>query len=232
MKAILLPACALFAVAAGAAAAPAGPAPAAGDLSRLAFQNDLLQKQLELAKGKTFYLVLDPQERSLELKYKAALLQSYRVDGLEVGVPQVMFRTRVEASAWEGRIWHAGELDPARELDRVEVEAPPPTPEGQDLPVQIPPTPEEKYPVPARYHIRFDGGLSIEVRPPGSGESSGFWARLGERWSSWWADAKAAGKSEPDDLVRLHLVMSKKDAESLYRALPPNTDLLVMPPRP
>lgn len=232
MKPILLPACALFAVAALAAAPPAAPVPSGSDLSRLAFQNDLLQKQLDLAKGKSFYLVLDPQERSLRLKYKAALLQSYRVEGLEVGVPRVMFRTRVEASAWEGRIWRGGSLDPARELDRVEVQAPPPTPEGQEIPVQVPPTPEEKYPVPTRYHIRFEGGLSIEVRPPGSGESQGFWARLGARWSTWWADARAAGKSEPDDLVRLHVVMSKQDAASLYRALPPDTDLLVMPPRP
>jgi hypothetical protein len=232
MKPWLLAALVTFATASAAAVPAAGPVPTADELARLAFRNDLLQKQLDLAKGKDFYLILNPADKSLELMYRAALLQSYRVDGLEIGVPRVLFRERVEASAWEGRIWRGGALDPARELDRVEMQAPPPTPEGQEVEVKVPQTPEEKYPVPARYHIRFEGGLSIEVRPPGSEAEKGFWERLGERWSTWWTDAKAASKSEPDDTVRLHIVLSKKDAESLYRALPPNTALLVVPPRP
>lgn len=231
MKATYLAACLALATASTLAAATA-PAPNPGDLARLSYENDLLAKQLELAKGKDFYLLLDPAVNSLELRFKNALLQSYRVEGLEIGVPQVVFRTRGEASAWQGKIWHKGTLDPVRALDRVEVQAPPPTPEGQEIEVQVPQTPEEKYPVPPRYHIRFDGGLSIEVRPPGSEASTGFWARLGERWNAWWSDAKAASKSEPDDTVRLHVVLSKKDAESLYRALPPNTALLVVPPKP
>jgi hypothetical protein len=231
MRAPLLAALVTLATAA-AAAPPAGPVPTAADLARLTFQNDLLQKQVDLAKGKDFYLILDPAGKSLELMYRAALLQSYRVDGLEIGVPRVLFRPRVEAAAWEGRIWTKGTLDPFRELDRVEMQAPPPTPEGQEVEVKVPQTPEEKYPVPARYHIRFEGGLSIEVRPPGSEAEKGFWERLGERWSTWWTDAKAASKGEPDDTVRLHIVLSKKDAESLYRALPPNTALLVIPPQP
>ena len=51
MKTGLLPAIA-WAVAATVAAAPA--APAGSDLARLALQNDLLQKQVDLAKGKEF----------------------------------------------------------------------------------------------------------------------------------------------------------------------------------
>jgi hypothetical protein len=232
MRSTLLSAFVTLAAAASAATAPSAPALSNDDLARLAFKNDLLQKRLDLASGKEFYLVLDPTEKSLELMFKAALLQSYHVDGLEIGVPQVIYRDRAEASDWEGKVWHKGALDPARALDREEVVAPPPTAEGTEIEVQVPQTPEEKYPVPARYHIRFDGGLSIEVRPPGTDTDSGFWSKLMTRWSAWWADAKAAGKSDPDDTVRLHVVMSKKDAESLYRALPPNTALLVVPPSP
>ena len=88
----------------------------------------------------------------------------------------------------------------------------------------------QKYPVPSRYHIRFDGGLSIEVRPPGTEAKAGFWSRFTSRLGAWWADAKAA--SGDKDTVRLHVVLSKQDAESLYRALPPNTALLVVPPSP
>ncbi len=210
-------------------AAPAGPAPSGGDLAKLAVQNDLLAKQVELAKAKEFYLLFDTQAQTLTLMYHAALLQQYRVEALEVGVPRVVYRPRTDASRWEGRIWERGALDPPRELDRVEIQAPPPTKEGTEVEVAVPQTPEEKYPVPARYHIRFAGGLSIEVRPPGSDSQRGFWAGLMDSWSTWWADALAASQVEPTDMVRLHVVLSKKDADSLYRALPPETRLLVLP---
>jgi hypothetical protein len=211
------------------AAAPPAPAPTAGELTRLSLQNDLLQKQVDLAKGKEFYLLLDPRLQTLTLMFRAAFLQQYRVEALEVGVPRVVYRTRADVSGWVGRIWEKGSLDPARELDRVEMQAPPPTKEGTELEVQVPLTPEEKYPVPARYHIRFAGGLSIEVRPPNSDAARGFWARVAAGFATWWSDAKAASRIEPTDTVRLHVVLSKKDAESLYRALPPDTKLLVLP---
>jgi hypothetical protein len=223
----------LAAAAALAAPTPPAPAPALApspvDVSRLALQNALLQKQLELAKGKEFYLLLDAKAQTLTLLYRAALLQRYRVSALEVGVPRVVYRTRTDASRWEGRIWEKGNLDPARELDRVEMQAPPPTREGTEIEVKVPQTPEEKYPVPPRYHIRFAGGLSIEVRPPNTDTKRGFWARIFGSLATWLADAKAASGSEPTDTVRLHVVMSKTDAESLYRALPPDTKLLVLP---
>jgi len=220
-----LGALALFAATATAPAAPE-------DLARLTAANDLLAKQVALAKGKEFYLLLDPSERTLHLMLKGALLQRYTVTGLEVGVPRVLYRTRADAADWEGRVWDGGRLDPARPLDRVEVQAPPPTAEGTELEVKVPPTPEEKYPVPSRYHIRFTGGLSIEIRPPADAETSkGFWSKISEGFASWWADARAASRSAPTDTVRLHVVLSRKDAESLYRALPPNTKLLVVPPR-
>jgi hypothetical protein len=231
MRTGLLAAVAFTAVTAVAAAAPPARAPAPGDLTRLTIQNDLLQKQVALAKAKEFYLLLDTQAQTLTLMFHAALLQQYHVEGLEVGVPRVIYRTRADVAHWEGRIWEKGALDPARELDRVEMQAPPPTKEGIEPTVQVPQTPEEKYPVPRRYHIRFAGGLSIEVRPPGSEATRGFWANLAASWSTWWADAKAASQSAPEDTVRLHVVLSKKDAESLYRALPPDTKLLVLPPR-
>ena len=232
MRTGFLPAVALAAAATFAATTPKAPAPTPGELSRLALQNDLLTKQLELAKGKEFYLLLDPQARSLTLMFRAALLQQYRVEALEVGVPRVVYRTRADVSRWEGRLWEKGALDPERKLDREEMQAPPPTAAGTEIEVKVPQTPEEKYPVPPRYHIRFAGGLSLEVRPPNTDTERGFWARIKASFSSWLADAKAASRSEPTDTVRLHVVLSKKDAESLYRALPPATKLLVLPPRP
>jgi len=228
MRTGFLPAVALAAATAVGAAAPT---PTAAELARLTLRNELLKKQLDLAKAKEFYLVLDPQAETLTLMYRAALLQQYRVEALEVGVPRVVYKTRSDVSEWEGRIWEKGALDPARALDRVEVQAPPPTREGTEIEVKIPQTPEEKYPVPPRYHIRFAGGLSIEVRPPNTDAKRGFWSRIGAGLSAWWSDARAASRLEPTDTVRLHIVLSKKDAESLYRALPPDTKLLALPPR-
>ena len=229
MKTGLLPAIVLAAASAVAAPTPSAPAATPNEFSKLTLQNSLLQKQLDLAKGKEFYLLLEPQAKTLTMMFRAAVLQSYRVEALEVGVPRVVYRTRAEASRWEGRIWEKGNLDPERELDRVEIQAPPPTPEGTEIPVEVPKTPEEKYPVPSRYHIRFAGGLSIEVRTPNTDTQRGFWARMTGSLATWFEDARAASRSEPTDTVRLHVVMSKNDAESLYRALPPNTKLLVIP---
>ena len=229
MRASLASVLLLTAASIAVAAAPSAPAPKPADLTRLSQQNELLKHQLDLAKAKEFYILLDPRAQKLTLMYRAALLQQYKVEALEVGLPRIAYRTRSGSSRWEGRIWEKGALDPARALDRVEVQAPPPTKEGTEVPVQIPPTPEEKYPVPARYHIRFAGGLSLEVRPPGSDEKRGFWSRLGHSFSTWWADARTAASPAPADTVRLHVVMSKQDAESLYRALPPDTKLLVLP---
>ena len=232
MRSVFLPAVALVAAAALAATTPTASTPTTGDLSRLVQKNELLKKQLELAKGKEFYLLLDPQAQTLSLMFRAALLQQYRVEALEVGVPRVVYRPHADISRWDGRIWEKGALDPTRELDRVEMQAPPPTKEGTEPEVRIPLTPEEKYPVPPRYHIRFAGGLSIEVRPPNTDAKRGFWANVKANVAAWFEDAKAASRSEPTDTVRLHLVLSKKDAESLYRALPPATKLFVLPPRP
>jgi len=213
----LLPTLALLAAGLGAST---GPAPQPAELRHLAAQNDLLAKELALAKGKEFYLLADPAGKTLKLLYRGALLQQYKVDGIEVGVPQVAFRSRVEPGTWEGRVWENGALDPPRALDRIEI------------PAVVPPTPEEKYPVPPRYHIRFAGGLSIEVRTPGPEARRGFWGRMAASLAAWWDDAKAAASSSPTDTLRLHLSMPKQDAESLYRALPPETKLLVVPQTP
>ena len=209
---------------------PASPAPSKDDVAKLQRENLLLRQQTDLAKGKEFYLLLDPAAKSLSLNLRGATLQSWSVVGIEAGAPRVAFVSRGLPDDWEGRIWPDGNLDPERPLDRFELEAPPVTPEGTEVAVPIPPTPEEKYPVPARYHIRFAGGLSIEVIPPGRAEEAGLWSRLGTGFSSWWHDFRQAVATEPTDRLRLRIVLGTKDADSLYRALPPNTKLMVIPP--
>ncbi len=211
-------------------AAP-GPAPSRDEVARAERQGLLLKQQAELSQGKNFYLILDPRQRTLTLFLRGATLQTWKLAGLEVGAPRIAFVSRGLPEDWEGRIWSNGSLDPERKIDRYELQAPPPTEEGTEQEIPIPPTPEEKYPVPPRYHIRFDGGLSIEVIPPGPQEAMGFFARLAARLTLWWHDAKQAMSSSPEDRIRLRLVLSAKDADSVYRCLPPETKLLVVPPQ-
>lgn len=196
----------------------------------LARENEILRKRVELATGDIFYLLLDPAAGNIKLMLKGAVLQDYPVQGLEVGEPRVAFVGKGLPAGWEGRIWSKGALDPGRPQDRIEVDVPPPGQEEETKPAVIPPTPEEKFPVPPRYRIKYEGGLSLEVRPREMDEKMGSWERLRAAWKVWWNDAVTVAGKEPEDTIRLRMVLKPEDADSLYRALPPETRLLILPP--
>jgi hypothetical protein len=204
------------------------------EAERLARENEILKRHVDLSRGDAFYMVLDPNALRLKLFLRGAVLQDFRVQGLEVGAPRVAFVSRGLPKDWEGRIWTDGKLDPPREQERVEMVAPPPSTDENEDNAPAPPiplTPEEAYPVPARYHIRYGGGLALEVSPGSvSGEKKGLWAGISDAWSAWWADVKAVARKEPKDALRLRMTLSTEDANSLYRALPPETKLLIVPP--
>ena len=211
------------------AAVAAGAQPAADparDVARLQAENAALERLIDLAGGKEFYLVLDPAVPDLTLMLRGAELHRYPVLAVSVGEPRVGFVRRGERAAWQGVIFSGGRLDPARELDRLEIT--PPEASGGEEPqkVVIPPTPEEAYPVPLRYHIRFDQGPSIEIRPREADQTSR-WARLRTWWSARWRDTLAALRPPADELVRLRIVLAPEDANVLYRSLPPDVKLLV-----
>jgi len=185
-----------------------------------------LEKSIELAGGKEFYLVLDPTVPDLTLMLRGAELKRYKVLGLAEGEPRVAFVRRGARAGWQGVVFSKGRLDPPRELDRLEITPPPPSAKGEEPKVIVPPTPEEAYPVPLRYHIRFDRGPSIEIRPR-EADSSSRWARLTTWWGARWRDTLAALRSPADELVRLQIVLAPEDANTLYRSLPPDVKLLV-----
>ena len=74
----------------------AAPAPSTlrAQAARLQRGNSFLQRQIELADGKEFYLVLDPGGPDLTLMLSGAELQRYPVVGLQVGEPRVSWVTR------------------------------------------------------------------------------------------------------------------------------------------
>ncbi len=200
------------------------------EVARLQRSNLVLERTLELARSKEFYLVLDPAGADLTLMLRGATLQRYPILGLRVGRPRVAWISRSDAQPWQGVIWSNGELDPPRQVDRLVVKGGQAVGAGEEpKPPPIPPTPEQLYAVPVQYHIRFSGGRSIEIRPHEADANLGHWPRLAAWWGSKWRDVIAAVRSRNRDAVRLRVVLNPKDAESVYRALPPATRLIVLP---
>jgi hypothetical protein len=209
---------------AGAGGAAQDPAREAATLAR---DNAVLEKLVTLATGKNFYLVLDPSAMDLTLMLRGAELRRYHVLALSVGVPRRAWVRHESPAPWQDVIWTGGRLDPPREIDRqVIVTTPPGQGQAEPQPV-VPPTPEEAYPVPLRYHIRFGDGPAIEIRPREADAKAGRWSRFSAWWSARWRDARAALRAHPDELVRLRVVLAPEDADMLYRSLPPDTALLV-----
>jgi hypothetical protein len=54
------------------------------------------------------------------------------------------------------------------------------------------------------------------------------WVRMRTWWAAKWRDVLAVMRARDRDALRLRIVLSPNDAESLYRALPPDVRLLVL----
>ena len=83
-------------------------------MARLELSTALLERKLELAGGKDFYLLLDPVEFTLTLMLRGAELRRFAVLGLQVGYPRVSWFDRRDPHSWQGVTWSNGELDPPR----------------------------------------------------------------------------------------------------------------------
>lgn len=205
-------------------------APSKEAMAETARQIDLLEKRVELAQSDQFYVVVDPNANKLVLMLHGAVLRDYPIEALQVGTPRVAFRQRHLADNWQGKVWGDGALVPARDIDRIEIVPPDSTKADSVQAYKPPPLPEEMYPVPARYHVRYAGGLSLEVRPHELDAMSLKWSqRVRNSWGLWYRDLRAAVAQHPEDIVRLRIVMKPEHAASFYRALPPSTRLLVLP---
>ena len=220
------------------AAVPAASSDPRSEAARLQRTNAQLQRQIELAAGKEFYLVLDPRAAGLTLMLKGAPLQRFTVLALQVGHPRVAWMRARDPRHVQSVIWSGGELDPPRQLDRLVIQAVEPgKEEAEQAPPQVPPTPEELYPVPSRYHVRFADGLSVEILPREADATVGRWARTRAAVVEKWHDIIAAARASGRDAIRLRITLDPKEAQSFYRSLPPAVRLIVLdgevePPQP
>jgi hypothetical protein len=198
------------------AAALAGAAPPSHEeVARLRRDVAIQQARLDLAAGEGFYLLLDPTNARLRLMFAGAILEEYPVLGMDLGVSRRAFVRGEPPAGWTGRIWAGGRLAPARTLAVV-------PPEGIDLEAWVPPTPEEAYPAPGRYRVRYEGGLALEI---GGGEQT-LLGSLGQRLG----DCARLLLGLSPDRVRIRLRLDPAQAASLYRGLPEPTRLLILPP--
>lgn len=173
-----------------------------------------LAAQAELAEQDAFYLVLELASKKLSLRFHGALIREYAVEAISVGRPRVLVRSTDVEGEWRGRVWHQATLDPPLEVSRTVIE--PPTGEMvEEAPVAVPPTPEERFPAPERYRVRFAEGLALEVHSGARGSAS---------WREPFLQVWRAGQ----DGLRLRLQMSPGDAGALYRSLPAGVSLLVV----
>jgi len=204
------------------------PSPAA--MARLARENQLLQLQLDLASGNDFYLLLDARTRSLRVMLQGVTLRDYQIRELKIGVPRVLFRQSDLPKGWQDRIWSDPQLVPARARDRLEIVA---TGDSTTMPEPpVPLTPEEAFPAPPNYRIRYAGGLALDIRsetppamlPDSLREDTSLMGRL----RAWVMGARSVLIEEERDPMRVRAVLRAEDAAALYRSMPPGTKLLVL----
>jgi len=210
-------------LAAGGASAPVNPpAGVATSADRLVREVESeatrLRAELALAQGPDFYLRLDARARRLALVLRGVPLEEHELDAFETGRPRVLFWKRPLAPDWDLRSYGGGRLEPSRQHDRVEIQAPVPSPTGDEAalepsPPAIPPTAEEAYSVPSRYRILFDGGMSVEVVARGGGRNRPWPRRAWDAIRLRLDDlSEVLGGSENAD-VRIRLRMAPEDEE-------------------
>ncbi len=200
----------------GSQAAPADPA----DWRREAAANRSLGLELELAKGKPFYLLLDTETPRLRLMLNGVVLEEFPVERLDMGVPERLFVNGRAPDEVRERIWKAGKLDPPNRDQRTVIKPPEPNTPEDEL---KPPEPMTPIPAPDRYFVKFDGPLVLEVRSVGSPTSLlGRIVGASQRQLTDLAAVVGGGAAS-----RVRVFLQHADAELLYQSLPPETQLLV-----
>lgn len=206
-----------------------------------ALRSDISRLELEnaMAESGDFYLVLDPTAGTLELFLEGVPLRTYSASGAEVGRPFRWFLSRSPAIPVTDRIWVNARLYPQRVIDRVEIVSDRVVPPDRTGAVDwVPPTPEEQFPALGRYFVRYDAGLLLEVvaaTPAGDAIAGGAepgqrhgkpgpWTRLRRRIADRLSVVFRGGND-----VRVRISLPAEEAARLYRSLPAQSRLLILP---
>ena len=175
-----------------------------------------LAAQVELAEQDSFYLILELGPKRLSLRYHGAVVRDYPVEAISLGRPRALVRAVEVDGAWRGRVWREATLDPPLEVSRTVIEPPASADTEVETPPVIPPTPEERFPAPDRFRVRFAGGLALEITSREAGRRAGLGEAFGNAWN--------AGQ----DGLRIRLQLPAADVGALYRSLPAGISLIVV----
>jgi hypothetical protein len=198
---------------------------------------EALGARVELSRENAFHLVLDPDAGNFGLFLGAVPLQKYTVTAVTLPRRTVAFFEVQSCTDPTGSAWRGGILDPPRNRDRFEMEYrgeaddadEPVDADDQPQPPKIPPPPEEVVVAPEIWTVTFqdgDDGLVVEV----IGESDDSPATAStSRWTVL-REFLDGGGSGPGGRVRVRMPLD--EAQALYRSLPPELILVVMPPHP
>lgn len=196
--------------------------------SSLREENRSLKRLYELASGDSFYLVVDAVRLEMTLAYKGVPLQRYPVLDIELGTTRIAFIRSSIRSRRPETVWSGGRLDPPRPADRFVLSISDTSPAGE--PPAAPPTPAMALTVPLSYLLRYEPSLAVEVRRASLDSETG-WGVLLTKWREHGRDAVAAVWPPSRKQMRLRIVLTPEDADSLYRSLPPDTKLVILTDR-
>lgn len=194
-----------------------------------------LDMELELARGREIYLLVDPPGRQLQVRARGMVLDTVSLseaivqsmtpfldsgDPPRVEMPAVWHVTQAPEDTWR-RVIAPPTLRPY-----TEEEEPTPRPkEAGPTPTHTPsPTPVV---VPPDYELTLDSGWRLEVtsEPP-----SRFGSRLGSAIASGWR--RLLGRPQETGPPRLVLVMGAEDARRVRHLFIPGTAILLTPATP
>jgi len=197
------------------------------DAESIRAENARLQKLLTLARGEKFYLLVEPGQQRLQLMYAGTVLREFTVLDVTVGRRKTLFIERTVPANWREMIWEGSELEPKRDLRRLEIIPATPGTAADSLATMIPPTPEEAIPAPNRFLVHYRDRLSLEVVGQDQGKDS-----VGPHRGKPTTRTPRAGIHDRlwpwgRDLLRLRLLLPAEEAKDLYRAFPEGSQLLI-----
>lgn len=185
--------------------------------------NPALKSWLAEAGTDSFYLVLDPPGRTLQLVLGGVVIRTFEVSEVKVATPRRWAGAAPLAKDWHERVWTGARLDPPHPGARTEIVGPEiGTGTGEVL---VPPTPEEAIPVPSLYRIHFAEGLTLEMTG-GVAEQKGELPPT-ELPGGFKEKVRMLREGAPDPL-RVRVTLQPDAYSEIYRALPPGTDLVIV----
>lgn len=194
-----------------------------------------LELELELARTRELYLLVDPAGRQLQVRARGIVLDAVVVDDVVIQsmapllssgdppplqVPAVWHVTQAPEDTWR-RVIAPPTLRPYSEDEEEEEPTPWPTGAGPK-PTRTPtPTPVV---MPPDYDLKLDSGWRFEVT---SVAPSLLGSRLGGAIASGWR--RLWGRPQPEEPPRLVLVMAAEDARRIRHLFVPGMAVLLAP---